>query len=91
MGEEPSVNAVEMEGMAALWEEPQLVVAGEFTEAYSAVEGVFQTGDGFVEEDGEGVDEGLIHPSVMEMEELLQLALHRCRTDLIWVSGDGPH
>lgn len=61
MGEEPGIDALQVEGMAATWKQPELVIGLEFAEAHSTVEWVFQAYDGFVLEDRKGVDEGLVH------------------------------
>lgn len=62
--------------MAADREEAEPVIGGELAEADSAVEGLVGTvGDVAVGEDGEGVDEGLVEASVVEVEQLLELAL----------------
>ena len=69
-----------MEGVAALGEEPELVERLELAEADGAVKrplGGVGAGDGGVLEDGEGVDEGLVDAGVVEVEELLELALQR--------------
>lgn len=58
--EEPRVDAVDVESVAADRKQPELVVLGEFAEADRAVEGLLGALDLSVEEDGEGVDEGLV-------------------------------
>ncbi|RWW28252.1 hypothetical protein BHE74_00003246 [Ensete ventricosum] len=78
VGNEPSIYALYMEGMAALWEQPELVISLKLTEAHSTIEWVLEVYDGFVEKDWESVDEGLVHPRIMEMEQLLQLSLQCC-------------
>lgn len=75
VGQEPGIDALDMEGMAALGEKPELVVTVKLAEANSAIEGILEAYDGFVEEHREGVDEGLVHPGIMEVEQLLELAL----------------
>lgn len=64
-----------MEGVAAFGEQPEVVFGLELTETHSAVERVLDSDDGFVIEHGERVDEGLIDAGVVQVEELLQLAL----------------
>ena len=78
MGHEPSIYALYMEGMAVLWEQPELVISLKLTEADSTIEWVPEVYDGFVEKDWESVDEGLVHPCIMEMEQPLQLSLQCC-------------
>lgn len=73
--EEPRVNALDVEGMAAVGEEPEFVFGVKFTEADGAVEWILEADNGSVEEDWQGVDEGLVDASVVEVEELLELAL----------------
>lgn len=75
VGQEPCVYALHVKGMATLGEQSQLVLRLKLTEAHCTVEGVLEPDDGFVEEDREGVDEGLVDPCVVEVEELLELAL----------------
>ena len=73
MGEEPRVDAVDVEGMAALRKKAELFLGVELAEADGAVEGVFRSGDVLVEEDRQRVDEGLVNAGVVEVEELLEL------------------
>lgn len=61
--------------MAALGEQPELVLRLELAEANRAVEGILKPHDGLVQEDRERVDERLVHPRVMEVEQLPELAL----------------
>lgn len=75
MREQPGVNALEMECVAAFWEKPELVIRLELAETDGAVEGVLYADDGLVQEEGQGVDEGLVDSGVMELEQLLELAL----------------
>ncbi|KAG6536984.1 hypothetical protein ZIOFF_002062 [Zingiber officinale] len=75
VGQKPGVDALDVERVATLGEKPELVVCLELAKADGAVERVLDAGDGLVLEDGEGVNEGLIDASVVEVEELLQLAL----------------
>ena len=82
MGQEPGINALNVESMAALWQKPQLVISLKLTEADGAIERVLEAYDGLVEENREGVDEGLVDSRVMEVEELLELALEGC--DIVW-------
>ena len=78
VGQEPGINAVNVESMAALWQKPQLVIGLKLREAHSAIERVLEVYDGLVEENREGVDEGLVNSRVMEVEELLEVALKGC-------------
>ena len=79
--EEPGVDAVHVEGMAAFGQEPQAILCFELAQADRTVRAFFQAFlHRVVEEDGQGVDEGLVHACVVEMEELLELSLQ---------SGDG--
>lgn len=75
VGQEPSVYALHVKGMATLGEQSQLVLRLKLAQAHCTVEGILKPDDGFVEEDREGVDEGLVDPCVVEMKELLELAL----------------
>lgn len=93
MRQQPGVDAVHVEGMAAFGQKPQLVVGLELAEADRAVERVLDgADDGLVEEHGEGVDEGLVDAGVVEVEELLELSLQRRRVgvdNVFWVSDGG--
>lgn len=90
MGQEPSIYTLYMECMAALWEQPELVISLKLTEAHSTVKWVLEADDGFVGKDWEGVYEGLVDPCIMEMEQLLQLALECCRVLCgFWFPVDG--
>lgn len=75
VGEEPCVYALDMERMAALWQKPELVIRLKFAEANSTVKWILESNNGFVKENWQGVDEGLIDARIMEVEELLELAL----------------
>jgi hypothetical protein len=78
--------------MAAFWQQSELVFRLKFTKTDSAVKWVLQSYNGFVIENREGVYEGLVHPSIMEVEELLQLSLKNSHTlQIIWVSVLGSH
>lgn len=75
MGQEPGVDALHVKGVAASGQQPELVLCFELAQTNGAIEGVLESDDGLVVEDGEGVDEGLVDPRVVEVEELLQLTL----------------
>ncbi|BAS96531.1 Os06g0187350, partial [Oryza sativa Japonica Group] len=81
--QQPGVDAGHVERVAARREEAELVVAGELAQAHGAVERVVLAepgaDDGAVDEDGERVDEGLVDAGVVEVEQLLELALERRR------------
>ena len=84
VGEEPGVDALEVERVAALGQQPELVVGGELAQADSAVERVLailaaDADDVPVQEHRERVDEGLVDAGVVEVEQLLQLPLERRR------------
>lgn len=78
MGQEPSIYALYVEGMAALGKQPELVISFELAEAHSTIEWVFQAYNGRVLEDRKGVYEGLIHSCIMEVKQLLKLTLESC-------------
>lgn len=91
VGEEPGVNAPEMEGMAAFREQPELVLRLELAQAHGAVKRVLNADDGLVEEEGKRVDESLVDAGVVEVEQLPQLALHGGGAGyLFWVGGGWP-
>ncbi|KAB8108702.1 hypothetical protein EE612_044588, partial [Oryza sativa] len=89
--QQPRVDAVDVEGVAALGEEPEAVVVGELAEADRAVERVLPAGadDGAVEENRQRVDEGLVHAGVVEVEQLLELPLEggHVRVAAVGVAG----
>ena len=59
--EEPRVDTVDVEGVAANRKQPELIVLGEFAETDGAVERLFGAFDDvFVEEDRKGVDQSLV-------------------------------
>lgn len=64
-----------MESVAANRKQPELIVFGEFAETHRAIERLFGAFDLFVEENGKGIDQGLIETRVVEMEQLLELSL----------------
>ena len=57
MRKQPRINAVDVERVAALGKETESVFGLELAETDGAVEGVFNSDDGFVDEDGQRVDE----------------------------------
>jgi hypothetical protein len=88
VGQQPRVDALEVERVAALGQQPEPVVGRELAQAHGAVERVLGLGlalpapapaddDAAVEEHRERVDGGLVHAGVVHVEELLQLALER--------------
>lgn len=88
MGQKPSVDAVHVEGVAAFGEQSELVVGLEFAEANRAIKWVqFEADYGLVEEHREGVDEGLVDAGVVEVEELLELALEGRRAAAATAAG----
>ena len=76
MRQEPGVNTLHVKSVATFWQQPELVLRLKLTQTNGTVKGVLlESYDGLVEEHREGVNEGLVNPSIMEVEELLQLAL----------------
>jgi len=77
--QQPRVDAVDVERVAALGEEAEAVVVRELAEAHRAVEGVLPAGadHGAVQEHRQRIDEGLVDTGVMEVEQLLELSLER--------------
>jgi hypothetical protein len=76
--QQPRVDALEVERVAALGQQPELVVGLELAQAHGAVERVLAAAQhAVVEEHRQRVDEGLVHAGVVQVEELLQLALER--------------
>ena len=69
--------------MGANGQKAELFSGGEFGQTHGAVEGIiFCNGvDVVVEEHGQRVDEGLVEPGVVEVEELPQLTLKRAGVD----------
>lgn len=88
VGEKPRVNTVQVEGVAAFGEQSEVIFGLELAQTYGAIEGVLDADDGLVVENREGVDVRLVNTGVMEVEELLQLALEGggVIVRLIWVS-----
>ena len=80
MRQEPSVNALHVEGMGAFGEQSEVILSLKLTQTDSTIKRGFQSNDGFVVEDREGVYEGLVNPCIMEAEQLLQLSLENCYT-----------
>lgn len=81
VAEEPGVDAVDVEGVAAGGEQPELILVGELAEADGAVEWLLGGADDLlVEEDWKGVDQGLVQAGVVEVEELLELPLEGVRS-----------
>jgi hypothetical protein len=64
-----------MKGMIALGEKTETIIFTEFVQANGAIRAIFQASDRAVSEDRKSVDESLFHSWVVEMEELLQLAM----------------
>lgn len=75
--QQPRVDAVDVERVAALGEEAEAVVVRELAEADRAVERILPAGadHGAVEEHRQRVDEGLVDAGVVEVEQLLELPL----------------
>uniref|UniRef100_A0A8R7R0V1 Uncharacterized protein n=1 Tax=Triticum urartu TaxID=4572 RepID=A0A8R7R0V1_TRIUA len=80
VGEQPGVDAVDVERVAAQRQQPQPVVAGELAQAHRAVERLLGARADHhlpVEEHRQRVDDGLVQPGVVQVEQLLQLPLQR--------------
>nr|GMD27794.1 hypothetical protein GW17_00007284 [Ipomoea batatas] len=73
VGQKPSVNTLHVEGMAAFWEQSEIIFPLKLTQTHSTIKMVlvFQTNYGFVVENWESINERLVHPSIMEVEKLL--------------------
>jgi len=68
-----------MEGMPAHRQQPEPVLPIKFTQAHRTVERLFAATDNFtVREHRQRIDERLVEPRVVQMEQLLQLPVH-CR------------
>nr|GMC56164.1 hypothetical protein GW17_00007284 [Ipomoea batatas] len=89
VGQKPSVYTLHVEGMAAFWEQSEIIFPLKLTQTHCTIKVVlvFQTNYGFVVENWKGINERLVHPSIMEVKKLLQLALQSCDIiNLIWIS-----
>lgn len=89
VGEQPCVNAGEVEGVAADRQKPELVVGLELAEADGAVEGLLGAEDLPVEEERQRVDEGLVEAGIVEAEKLAQLSLERAGAGRVEMGGGG--
>jgi hypothetical protein len=81
VGEQPGVDAADVERVPAQRQQPQPVLAGELAQADRAVERLLGAGAGAdhlpVQEHRERVDDVLVQPGVVQVEQLLQLPLQR--------------
>lgn len=73
--QQPCVDALQVKRVLALRQQAQSILVAELGQADRAVGAVLQTADGAVAEDGERVDERLLHARVVQVEELLELAM----------------
>ncbi|VFQ73548.1 unnamed protein product [Cuscuta campestris] len=83
VGEEPGVDAADVEGVAARRQQPELVLLSELAQADGAVEGLRRlrraAKDLSVDEHRQGVDEGLVQSAVVLVEEVVELSLEGFR------------
>ena len=89
VGQEPSVNALNVKRVLAFGQQPETIVVTELRQANRTVGAVLQSPYASITEDRERVDERLLHARVVQVEQVLQLAdcLYLDRAENILISG----
>lgn len=86
--QQPFVDAVQVEGVFALGQQPEAVVVPELVQTDCAICAVLEPANGAVGESGQRVEVRLIQARVVRVEELLQLAMERAHVEL-WAVRPG--